>query len=257
MARHPTFAHLADEHLRRGTPVFPVGRDKRPFETGGFHRATTDPAHIARWSLRYPAAGVAIPTGRPTNRVVLDVDLATGGRESFYDLQAQHSPLPDTVRCATPSGGFHLYFAYPPGVDRVPGSAGKIALGLDIRGDGGYAVGPPSAGYIWDVAGHPDDLPLAPLPHWLTGLIRATAKPVSDASPHGPIPAGARNATLASFAGTMRRRGITVQAIEAALLTENRLRCQPALDEDEVRRIATSIGRYEPGADGAIRVEVG
>lgn len=59
---------------------------------------------------------------------------------------------------------------------------------------------------------------------------------------------GERNASLASLAGTMRRRGMSEQAICAALLAENEQRCDPPLSEDEVRRIAHSVARYEPGA---------
>jgi hypothetical protein len=58
---------------------------------------------------------------------------------------------------------------------------------------------------------------------------------------------GQRNAALASLAGTMRRRGCTTKAIEAALLVKNAARCQPPLMEDEVSAIAASISRYEPG----------
>jgi len=58
---------------------------------------------------------------------------------------------------------------------------------------------------------------------------------------------GERNASLASLAGTMRRRGMSEQAICAALLAENEQRCDPPLSEDEVRRIAHSVARYEPG----------
>ena len=57
---------------------------------------------------------------------------------------------------------------------------------------------------------------------------------------------GKRNSTLASLAGTMRKRGLAQEAITAALLIQNRERCEPPLDEGEVERIAASIGRYEP-----------
>ena len=60
------------------------------------------------------------------------------------------------------------------------------------------------------------------------------------------IPDGQRNATLASLAGTMRRRGMTAAEIEAALLAVNAGRCQPPLPDDAVRSIAASVGRYRP-----------
>jgi len=62
----------------------------------------------------------------------------------------------------------------------------------------------------------------------------------------GIIPNGQRNSTLASLAGTMRRRGMSAPALLAALVEENTARCVPPLDDDEVRRIAESVGRYTP-----------
>jgi Primase C terminal 1 (PriCT-1) len=59
---------------------------------------------------------------------------------------------------------------------------------------------------------------------------------------------GHRNAALTSWAGTMRRRGMSQDAIFAALLVENRLRCDPPLDEAEVQRIAESVARYSPAS---------
>jgi hypothetical protein len=66
-----------------------------------------------------------------------------------------------------------------------------------------------------------------------------------DASSDGkPILEGGRNDTLMSLAGSMRRRGMGLEAIEAALLAENERRCQPPLDDTEVRSIAASAMRY-------------
>ena len=62
----------------------------------------------------------------------------------------------------------------------------------------------------------------------------------------GKIMEGRRNATLASLGGTMRKRGMTPEAIEAALIAENVARCTPPLDEGEVKAIAGSVARYEP-----------
>jgi uncharacterized protein (DUF927 family) len=63
-----------------------------------------------------------------------------------------------------------------------------------------------------------------------------------------PIPVGARNETLFRLAASLRAKGLTVEAIEAALLAENALKCDPPLPEDEVRTIAKSVGRYPEGS---------
>jgi hypothetical protein len=72
------------------------------------------------------------------------------------------------------------------------------------------------------------------------------AGPVSER-----IPQGRRNTTLTSLGGSMRRRGMSEDEIGAALLKVNE-RCDPPLEEAEVRRVARSISRYEP-RDDALR----
>jgi hypothetical protein len=72
-------------------------------------------------------------------------------------------------------------------------------------------------------------------------IVPKVAPPVPDR-----IPEGERNAALTSLAGTMRRRGMSPQAIEAALLSENKARCDPSLPEKDVRDIARSVSRYKP-----------
>ena len=66
------------------------------------------------------------------------------------------------------------------------------------------------------------------------------------------IPSGRRNTTLTSLAGSMRRRGFGEESIAAALLVHNRERCDPPLGEAEVRTIAHSIIRYQPGPSASL-----
>lgn len=81
----------------------------------------------------------------------------------------------------------------------------------------------------------------------LTAHLPAEPTKTTTATANGTtITEGRRNAHLAKLGGTMRRPGMTVQAIEAALLAENAATCVPPLDDAEVRAIAASIGRYEP-----------
>jgi CHAT domain-containing protein len=80
---------------------------------------------------------------------------------------------------------------------------------------------------------------------------RANGSAAIDAT----IPEGRRNDTLTSLAGTMRRRGIGAEEIEAASLVTNNKRCDPPLAEDEVRKIASSVCRYRPAEEGAFRLQ--
>ena len=67
------------------------------------------------------------------------------------------------------------------------------------------------------------------------------------------IPAGQRNATFTSLAGTMRRAGSSEQAILEALKVTNQNRSEQPLDERELEQIARSVARYRPEpANGGI-----
>jgi putative DNA primase/helicase len=109
----------------------------------GFRDATTDRKRIRAWWRRWPQANVAIATGRISGVFVLDVDAHRGGDATLAELERYYGILPETVRVQTPQGGTHFYFTMPTGV--VP-CAPDIAPGIDVRGDGGYVLAPPSVG---------------------------------------------------------------------------------------------------------------
>ena len=151
-----------------------------------------------------------------------------------------------TPHVRTPRKGGHYYFRSPG--HHVKTVAG-ILPGLDVRGDGGFV----------NVAGHnhageyqilkmpsPDNLyDWSQVPPAVLEALNAPQKAVSKGETPA-IPEGQRNATLTSFAGSMRRRGMTEDAIAAALLETNAGQCAPPLPEDEVRGIAASVARYPP-----------
>lgn len=114
---------------------------KHPRSIHGFQDATLDPETIKRWwTFMWPNANIGIATGEVSGIVVLDVDPRNGGDESFAEMEIKFGKLPDTLRSKTGGGGWHIFF-------RHPGSYVKcttIMPGLDIKGDGGYIVAPPS-----------------------------------------------------------------------------------------------------------------
>ena len=241
-----------------GWLVFPVGANKEPIEKGGhgFKDATTDPDVITRWWSNYPSAGIgaAIPSGR----IVLDVDPRNGGSETFDALVAKHGSLPATWTARTGGGGMHYHFLFD---GAPPATLGK---GIDVKASGkGYVVLPPSphesgAIYAWEPYCDPEEQNIAALPEaWASELVRETPTPAAAPIPE-EIKQGDRNSTLASLAGSMRRRGASEEGILAALTAENKQRCKPPLDDDEVARIAASIAGYPPApnpeADGRLIV---
>ncbi|MEU9744899.1 bifunctional DNA primase/polymerase [Streptomyces niveus] len=131
----------------------------------GVHDATTDPAGVRALFAAAPwATGYGIACGRaPHHLIGVDLDVTPTGRTrtgesasasageptpdsvaALQQLAFQHLfTLPETVVVLTPSGGRHIWLSGPAGVT-VPNSAGRLAPGIDVRGAGGYLVGPGS-----------------------------------------------------------------------------------------------------------------
>jgi hypothetical protein len=165
--------------LAQQWPVFPCGADKRPVTLHGFKDAVTDP-EAARRLFRAPGAAlIGTPTGAVSNLAVVDLDLKEGGSGLEWLAANQHR-MPRTRRHQTRSGGAHLLFNFPAG-RRIRNSASKIAPGVDVRGDGGYIIVPPSDGYT--IA---DDAMPVDMPAWLLDLIDPPEAP--RASPVAPAP---------------------------------------------------------------------
>jgi len=146
---------------------------KHPRTLNGFLDATTDPKKIQDWFTRWPDSNVAIVTGENSGLWVVDVE-AEGLDEHAALLRA----LPNTIVAQTGGGGRHYYFRYPPlgsWKNRNP-----LLAHVDIRGEGGYVVAPPSrhrsgGQYEWDGLYAPDIHPLAPAPENLLDLARGRA----------------------------------------------------------------------------------
>ncbi|MGW1722686.1 bifunctional DNA primase/polymerase [Streptomyces sp. NPDC002306] len=152
----------------RGLAVLPLSRTKLPAlrsphrsdptappchgECGrfghGVYDASTDPARIRELFAAAPwATGYGIACGLPPHHLIgidLDTKSGTDAPAALRELALRHLfTIPATVVVLTPSGGRHLWLTGPPHVV-VPNSAGRLAPGIDIRGAGGYLVGPGS-----------------------------------------------------------------------------------------------------------------
>ena len=152
-----------------GIPVFPCNIYKKPITKNGFKNASTEPEKIIKWWAKSPHALIGMPTGKNTKVFVLDVDVRPNdagitGTESLAALESQHGALPETKEIRTQSGGRHLYFEYEADIKN---STSGIAPGLDIRGEGGYVIIPPSKGYTITRKTKP-----VKAPEWLINLIK-------------------------------------------------------------------------------------
>jgi len=250
-------------YAERGFHVFPVRpHRKAPLIKDWPSRATTDGAAIRQWWSRHPDANVGIATG-PSGLVVVDVDVKDGalGVESWRDILQEHGQaLGETLTAETPTGGLHVI--YRANGLAVRSSAGTLGPGLDVRADGGYILAPPSVHpngqtYEWALGCSPDDVDPIPLPSPLAQLLTRSRRPASWAEPFEPILKGRRNDTLTSLAGSMRRIGMTADAIFAALRITNQERCRPPLSTCEVAKIARSVARYPPSSASTLPPTIG
>lgn len=147
-------------------------RGKHPATVKGLNDATAD-AHdlMLLWKKRN-GLNVALATGAGSGVWVLDVD-GEAGRQALENLEDTYGRLPDTLIAST-GKGLHIYFAHPN--KKVKSRVGNKALlgeGLDVRGDGGYVILPPSRHasgrqYVWT-----NNSPIVAAPQWLVDKVTA------------------------------------------------------------------------------------
>src|SRR5438477_1643668 len=108
-------------------------------------KATTEVQQLEDWFVRmYPNGNIGIATGPKSNIVVLDIDVKDGGIETWKELAKKYNYVPNTPEAQTGSGGYHLFYKSPKRI-QVPTKARLISgVGIDVRGEGGQAVLPPS-----------------------------------------------------------------------------------------------------------------
>ena len=225
----------------RGKPVFPCRHapEKSPLTgRGGFHKATTDRRMVHGFWNANPGASIGVPTGERGGFFVLDVDRM----EALDELPGE---LPETLAVRTPRGGLHLYFEHGEGVTN---SSGGLPKGLDVRGEGGYILVPPSPGYTVE-----GKAPIAEAPEWLLEMLRQSSGGSPSASRQNSITGGTdgptifdgvRHTTLTSIAGRVFTGD--VGQLEADLQAVNEHRCEPPLAQVEITRLARWFIGKEP-----------
>lgn len=253
------FVEYAVKFGLRGLRVFPcLPQSKKPAFEDNLRLASMVEMVIRKfWSN--PNYNIAIATGRGSGVWVWDVD-GDEGRETMRSLEAEHGPLPPTVMVITGDDGEHYYFNQPKRLEVR--CAVAIRPGIDVRGEGGYAMAPPSIhpngrAYAWSVdsADH-----FADAPDWLIQIVteRSSRRSASNGQAVAPtLPkdweallsrthSGSHRAgALAKFCGLQLRKYIDpAVVITLAQWFDERL-CDPPLGHDEVARIFCDIAERE------------
>ena len=152
---------------------------KHPRTPNGVKDATADRGKVGQLWGATPTANVGIATGAGSGVWVLGPD-GPQGRANLAKLVEANAPLPRTLRAESGSGGEHYYFRCPEDGPRVNNRANHRGTKIDVRGEGGYVVAPPSRNangpYRWA-----DDAEPADAPAWLLEWVRGT-----DTRPEAP-----------------------------------------------------------------------
>lgn len=229
-----------------GMAVFPLlPRSKEPATKHGFKDASRDMDQVKTWWSENPEYNIGIATGAVSDGLVV-IDIDKHNSDGFLSLsgwEAENSALPATARCITGSGGLHYYY-----IDRQNQyrNAQDLLPGIDVRGDGGYVVAPPSihpdgTPYQWDRTGlNKPAMATDTVRQFLKSRkkkeITADYSDVLTALNSQKITEGRRTGTLVSLLGKLVDMGITPDTIKDAVRSENELRCVPPLTEIELEK---------------------
>lgn len=226
---------------------------KHPATGGGVKDATSDPAQIAAWFEPARLINLGVATGAPSGFWCLDVDGADG-MHTMAELERRHGPLPVTVTGCTGGGGLHLLWRLPE--RQAIGCRVGVAPGVDVRGNDGYIVAPPSMHtsgrrYRWHPERGTHQVELGEAPQWLVDLALGRGRTTTGGGTSAtlgallrrPCPEGGRNNTCARLAGHLLDHGIHPEAATEILIAWSARRCEPPMTDREIRRTVLSIHR--------------
>jgi len=238
-----------------GWSVIPIRvKDKKPaLKWEKYQKVRAGEEQIRAWWKKWPQANVGIVTGAISGIIVLDVD-GSEGRKSL-----EGKDLPPTTCAVTGSGGAHYIFKHPGSEVR---NFAKRLPGLDLRGDGGYIVAPPSihpSGGIYEWGLPPEMEQPRWAPAWLKDLLG-----VKTSSGEGPrvdpgkvlsgIPEGSRDTEIFKYASSLRARGMKKEEAEILVL-QAAAACTPPFPREEALTKIESAWKYPAGTGQAQSLE--
>jgi len=156
-----------------------TNRGKHPATPRGLNDSSHDESVISQLWAGRTDLNYGIATGEVSGIFVIDIDDEQGEKD-LASLEALHGALPKTLTART-GRGRHLFFKHPG--EKVKTRKGVIGDKVDVRGDGGYVVGPGSRHasgnhYRWDI-----DAPIQPAPQWLVQEVNKDNKIRTDTTP--------------------------------------------------------------------------
>ena len=207
--------YLTDLGLR----IHPLSaRNKIPLLDDWTRQASKDERVIKRWFKKFPNSNWGIATGFESGVFVIDIDPKHKGKETwegFIDGKAS----PKTLEVVTGTKGTHYYFEYPSNIAVSNSALGK---GVDVRGEGGNIVIPPSIhpngnAYMWAKGRAPDKIKITKAPKWLLTKIKEASVLEFPSLMGTKIEKGERNNTIFHQSLLLARQGALFDFTLAAM----------------------------------------
>lgn len=259
-----SIAQVAEQLGQTGLLLFPAKESgegaKAPYTRNGLDDATCDVGQITEYWEKWPNAAIAVPTGSENGFVAIDLDVKAGknGTQTFSDYNVD---LTNTWAVNTPSGGMHLFYRTPQDFTVHNDVERQLGSGVDVRGERGYVIWPPSeiAGgkYRFIEGQEPWALAIANLPEEITAKLmkprfrRRTPKTASRTSGLNldfllsPIVEGSRDVELTRRCGYLINfYGPRTEVLDL-LKDINRKCCLPPLPDRQIEKIFNSIRKRE------------
>lgn len=259
-------AEAAHDYVERGLAIIPLGVGKKePVTKSGLNDWTDNPGQIDVWwgqgehagKRGNPSYNIGMACGQVSGGIIaIDLDCHSdeaNGLHFLHDWEVEHGKLPETWTQITGSGGKQLF--YRAGQDIRNSANGEI--GVDVRGNGGYVVLPPSLHpcgdcYEWSIS--PDDMDVADADDKVYDFIRAVSKTKKRSDGWNAEKTGIpseitsnRNDTLFSLGRSFLSRGTGHDEVATLIRSLNATICRPPLPADEVEKLIGSINSKEPG----------
>jgi putative DNA primase/helicase len=227
-------------YAQRGIPVFPIEpRGKKPIVPWK-DAATTDQDQIDYWWRNNSDCNIGIPTGARSGIVVIDFDTVEAWE------MGQRNGLPDAPQVKT-GKGYHVYCRYQEGVRNFQKRADLP--GIDLRGEGGLVVVPPSvhvngAVYSWVEGRGLDDRTLGEVPEWVLAKKPEEKTPIEHLLKG--VPDGGRTNALVRIAGKWIHEKMPYDDLMDCLQRWNH-KNQPPIELDELLSTVNNIWKREYG----------
>ena len=293
------------DYARRGWPVFPVNYPvkvgnslkcscgkpeckhpaKHPKTLHGLTDATTDLKQINAWWKETPQANIGLATGPRSRLVVVDIDPRNGGNDSLKAI-TKLGNIPTTPIVFTGGGGEHIYLMHPGNGTKVKSDKNIAGYkGIDVKGDGGYVLAPPSrhisgGRYTWKRTHLANKL--SPIPQWMTeNLLSVSSRDAvqssnniiisslrggcvtegegiyppnfCDAKGFSSFPEGTRDESLFDIAATLKRGGMLPGKVRQLVATIGEKACDPPFDVNESYKKVESAFSDERNYSAEIR----